>query len=169
VRIVHTRLIVARQFGRHQTMMTNQGSPLKVLLAIDGSGHSLDATRYLIELLGRVGRESAEVLVLNVQEPIRFVELAMGPTARALEDAREKAGLAAIQPACTLLDAAGLRYRAEVGVGEIATTIDAYARQNGCGLIALGPRGMGSIRDLVLGSVAIKLIHLASIPLLLAK
>jgi hypothetical protein len=55
--------------------MTNQIALLKVLLAVDGSEHSLDAMRCLVRLLGRLVQKSAEVLVLNVQEPLQFAEL----------------------------------------------------------------------------------------------
>ena len=141
---------------------------MKILLAVDGSQHALEATQCLISLLARE-RDPAEVIVLNVQEPVQFIELAVGPTRRAIEEARTKAGRVALELACALLDKAGFAYRAEVEVGEIAATIDKYARDNGCGLIVIGPRGLGPFGDLMLGSVATKLIHMSRIPLLLGR
>jgi nucleotide-binding universal stress UspA family protein len=44
-----------------------------------------------------------------------------------------------------------------------------YARDEGCALIVMGTRGLGSIANMLLGSVATKVIHLAEVPVLLIK
>jgi nucleotide-binding universal stress UspA family protein len=44
-----------------------------------------------------------------------------------------------------------------------------YAREQRCSLIAMGTRGMGSVANLLLGSVATKVIGLSGIPVLLVK
>ncbi len=141
----------------------------KVLLAVDGSQLSLAATRCVAALFANDGG-STEIVVANVQHGTRFVELAMGPTERAMEDKRVHIGRAAAHEACELLDRAGLRYELDVRTAEdVASAIDGCARDHGCSLIVIGPRGLGRFGDFVLGSVATKLIHHSKIPVLLGR
>ena len=149
--------------------MTDSGSPKKVLLAVDGSELSLAATRCLVSLFASE-RATTDVIVINVQQAPQFVELAMGPTERAMEESRTTTGRRTAQAACALLEQAGLRHRLEVRVGDdVASTIDACAREYGCDAIVIGPRGLGRFGDFVLGSVATKLIHHSKVPLLLGR
>lgn len=68
-----------------------------------------------------------------------------------------------------LLDAAGVKYQHRIGVGDAAETIAAYAKEKGCDQIVMGTRGMGSVSNLLLGSVATQVIHLSPVPVLLVK
>jgi nucleotide-binding universal stress UspA family protein len=56
-----------------------------------------------------------------------------------------------------------------VGVGEFAATILDYARDKKCDLVVMGTHGHGSLGDALLGSVASRVLHEASIPVLLVK
>lgn len=149
--------------------MTDRVSVKKLLLAVDGSELSVAATRCLVSLFAGECA-TTDVIVLNVQQAPQFVEIAMGPTERAMEESRTTTGRSAARAACALLEQAGLRHRLEVRVGEdIASTIDACAREYGCDVIVIGPRGLGRFGEFVLGSVATKLIHHSKIPLLLGR
>jgi nucleotide-binding universal stress UspA family protein len=44
-----------------------------------------------------------------------------------------------------------------------------FATEKQCDQIVIGPRGLGSVQGVLLGSVASKLIHLSPIPVLLIK
>jgi nucleotide-binding universal stress UspA family protein len=44
-----------------------------------------------------------------------------------------------------------------------------YAEDKQCEQIVMGTRGLGTVSNLVLGSVATKAIHLAKVPVLLVK
>jgi nucleotide-binding universal stress UspA family protein len=152
-----------------EVKMTAAPSPRKLLLAADGSELALAATRCLVSLFG-ADAAATEVVVANVQHGTRFVELAMGPTERAMEEARTHQGRAAAHAACELLERAGFRYRLDVRTGEdVASEIDMCAREHGCSLIVIGPRGLGRFGEFVLGSVATKLIHHSKIPVLLGR
>ena len=67
------------------------------------------------------------------------------------------------------LDAAGIRYNAQVLVGPVAETIVKHARARRCDLIYIGTRGMSEIGKALLGSTATKVLHIADTPVLLVK
>jgi nucleotide-binding universal stress UspA family protein len=75
----------------------------------------------------------------------------------------------ALGPARQEIGKAGVAFHVEIRVGDAAETIVRYAREQHCSLIAMGTRGMGSVGNLLLGSVATKVIGLSEIPVLLVK
>ena len=77
--------------------------------------------------------------------------------------------MAALKNAMQKLDAAKLKYHYHIGVGDEADVICQYAKEKGCDQIFMGTRGLGSVSNLVLGSVATKVIHLSPVPVLLVR
>jgi nucleotide-binding universal stress UspA family protein len=140
---------------------------LRLLVPVDGSANSDRAVKHVIELAK--GLPSVEVLVLNVQPAVTYVELILGPTQRVIEQWSQRAGHDAARSAGVLLDAAGLAYTLHVEQGEPGETIARCAQQWNCDLVVMGTRGMGLIRTLVLGSVATKVIHAAAMPVTLVR
>jgi nucleotide-binding universal stress UspA family protein len=65
--------------------------------------------------------------------------------------------------------ASGVPYTSEILVGETASLIVSSAEQHGCDGIVMGTRGMGAIGNLVMGSVATKVVHLSRLPVTLVK
>jgi nucleotide-binding universal stress UspA family protein len=141
----------------------------KFLVAVDGSAPSNRAVDQLIAHLGML-KETAEIHLLNVQHPIPYgsrVSSVVGHD-RIAQFHREE-GMAALKTAMQKLDAAKVRYHHHIGVGAEAEVICQYAKEKGCDQIFMGTRGLGSISNLVLGSVASKVIHLSPVPVLLVK
>jgi nucleotide-binding universal stress UspA family protein len=68
-----------------------------------------------------------------------------------------------------VLDEAGVAYEEAVVVGPVAPTIAKYAEDQGCDLIIMGTRGLGSVTGMVLGSIATKVLSLVNIPVTLVK
>jgi len=67
------------------------------------------------------------------------------------------------------LDGAGIRYNASILVGEIAETIVAHATKTRCDLIFIGTHGRTAAANMVIGSVATKVLHISAIPVLLVR
>jgi nucleotide-binding universal stress UspA family protein len=80
-------------------------------------------------------------------------------------DAMERATRSAV----ALLHAARLPHRAYARIGAPADAILKFAKQRRCDQIVMGTRGLGAVAGLVLGSVAMKVIQLADIPVTLVK
>jgi nucleotide-binding universal stress UspA family protein len=142
---------------------------MKILLAVDGSKHSLKAVKCLIEHADWY-REKPRVELVNVHLPVPKLR-GMGVVVGASQVRRyyDREGRAALSKARKLLDAAGIKYSAHILVGSVAESIVKEARLARCDLIMIGTRGMSATASLLLGSSATKVVHLSSIPVLLVK
>ncbi|NJR44004.1 universal stress protein [bacterium] len=59
---------------------------------------------------------------------------------------------------------------AEILIGDVASGIARYAEDKGMATLSwMGSRGMGAIGNLVMGSVATKVVHLTKLPVTLVK
>lgn len=142
---------------------------VKMLMPVDGSESAVSAVAHMINKLEWF-KDGVEIHLLNVQNPMPYgnrVSSVLGHDK--VKQYHHDEGLAALQPARAKLDAAGIKYVFHIGVGPAAETIVQYAREKGCDQIVMGTRGMGSTANLLLGSVATKVIHLADVPVLLLK
>lgn len=137
------------------------------LIAVDGSAASLHAVDHAIkEAICRM--EKPRIHLLNVQSPLtgditRFVD------GRTVEDFHREAGEAALAQAKEKLGAAGLDHGAHILIGDAAPTIVGFAKERDCSLIVLGAQGLGGVIGLLMGSVALKVMHLSTGPVLLVR
>jgi len=141
---------------------------VKILVPIDGSQNSLRALRHVLDHRSWYS-PPLEVHLLNVQPAVVSGGVKMFIPPDQLNEFYEEQGQAALAAARALLDQSGLPAHVRVGVGDAAAMIAAYAKDEGCALIVMGTRGLGSIGNMLLGSVATKVIHLADGPVLLIK
>ncbi len=141
---------------------------VKILLPVDGSENSLRAVRHVIAMKEQY-RDPIEVHLLNVQLPVASGAVKMFISQQQLNDFYRDEGVVALKDARALLDQAGVSYQHHIGVGDLAGTIVSYAKEKQCRQIVIGTRGRGSFAGALLGSVAVKVIHLADMPVLLIK
>lgn len=139
----------------------------RILVPVDGSEQAKRALRYAIEFAKRCG--TMEIELLNVQPPV----LSFWPEKLITEDMLQAhyaaEGAKTIQVVERLLREEGMSYRSEVRVGQAAETITRYAQEKNVDDIVMGTRGMGTMKGMVLGSVATGVVHLASVPVTLIK
>jgi len=144
---------------------------MKVLVPVDGSESSNRAVDHLIKKLGWFkSKDGVEIHLLNVQHEVpygRRVSSVIGHDK--LAEYHKEEGMAALKSEMQKLDAAQARYQYHIAVGDAADVICRYAKEKGMDQIIMGTRGMGSVSNLVLGSVATKVIHLSTVPVLLVK
>lgn len=141
---------------------------LKLLVATDGSDNANRVIDHVIKQAGRY-REPVEVHLLNVQPALAGVNVKLFISREDLNAHYHDEGIAALKSAREKLDAAGIMYAFHISVGHPAEVIVQYAEDKQCEQIVMGSRGMGTVSNLVLGSVATKTIHLAKVPVLLVK
>jgi nucleotide-binding universal stress UspA family protein len=137
-------------------------------LPVDGSENALRAVRHIIEKEDWYDGP-IELHLLNVQMPIASGLVRTFISKSQLDDYYRDEGLAALADARAELDAGQVSHHDHVGVGELAATILDYARDKKCDLIVMGTRGHGTFGEVLLGSVASRVLHEASIPVLLVK
>lgn len=140
------------------------------LIAFDGSENAM---RAIDEVLNTMDTSKLHVHLLYACEPVQINEVAFNKEPLldmlSIKKAREEAGLALLTPAKTRFASAGIAFDAHALSGNPAEVITDFSREYHCDLIVIGTRGMGAIKNLLLGSVASKVIHLTEKPLLLVK
>jgi nucleotide-binding universal stress UspA family protein len=128
------------------------------LVAVDGSRHGNHAVAEAIRLASNA-RECA-VHVVNVQHWL---------SKEAAESSLMNLGLAATDAAWSLLQAAGVPWRLHIVMGEAADSIVALAERLGCHGIVVGTRGLGVAENLLIGSVAQRVIYSSHLPVLVVR
>jgi nucleotide-binding universal stress UspA family protein len=134
----------------------------RILLAVDGSEHSLKAVPVAGELSRRY---DGEVIVLHVREH----EVTWGADID-VETADEARQL--VDGVVRELKDAGTNVRGEVvrvPLGQTPRAILDIARDGDVGLIVMGTRGLSDWGRLLMGSVAHKVVHLAEVPVLVVR
>jgi len=142
---------------------------MKILLAVDGSKYSLDAVNCVIEHADWY-REKPVVELVTVHLPLpKLPRMGMVVGKNQIQRYYEEEGEAALAAAKKKLDAAGISYKASVLVGQVAETIVQHASKSGCDLIFIGTHGRTEAGNMLLGSTATKVLHIAKIPVLLIR
>ncbi len=140
---------------------------MKVLLAVDGSASSARATEKLAQTL-RWYREQPEIELLAVHLPVpRLPNMSLVISEHMLEQYYAEECEAMLAPCRQILDAAGVSYVAHTRVGLIAESIVDQAKRSGSDMIYMGTRGMSALPNMLLGSVATRVLHLAQVPVVL--
>lgn len=140
---------------------------LRILVAVDGSALALDAVRHALMLLRRGGLQATLVLG-HVQQEASLLELAThgGDTMAA---ASVEAAQDLLASAVALVDAAGVVYETEIGLGAVAATLVDMVERCGCDALIVGARGLGGLRGAWLGSVSQDLVHHCPVPVTVVK
>jgi len=140
---------------------------MKLLVAVDGSVHALEAARHALRL--REAGLNCALVLATVQEPTYLYERVLAPTADVLERVTGAIGHRALESAEALWHRAGVPFEIEIGSGEVAPTLLALARDLGCDGIVLGARGLGAMRAALLGSVSQAVLHAATLPVTVVR
>ncbi len=140
---------------------------LKILIAVDGSERSLDGVHHALALV-RQGLQ-ASVVLAHVQEPATLYELVTTRDPDLIAAASLEAGQHLMAPARALLDAAGVAYETDIGVGDVAHTLVDMIERSGCDMVVIGARGQGAITSALLGSVSQEVANASPVPVTIVK
>lgn len=141
---------------------------LKLLIAVDGSEHSLHA----IEAAARLARElpGVDVVLLNVRDPSNYPGDLPPLGGEALERVAQSRQETLLAAALTQARACGLAQVVTASaVGNTPQEIVRVAAEREVDQIVMGTRGLNALAGLLLGSVAQRVIHLSAVPVLLVK
>lgn len=141
---------------------------LKILIAVDGSDHANRA----IEAVGKMARSSLELeatLLCVSPEPLFYGDYTAG-TIQKIEEDQKRQQTAVLAKAANFAKTQGLKLTEPArAYGVIANEIVRVAADRQVEQIAMGTRGMGAVSNMVLGSVAQRVLHLSHVPVLLVK
>jgi len=129
------------------------------------SDNSLRVVRHVIDKAA-LYKDPVEIHLLNVQRP--FPGTIRGVKEQAEQYHRDE-GDKALAGVRKLLDDAGLKYTCHISVGDAAEVIASYCHDRKLDQIIMGTRGAGAVANMLMGSVASKVLHLVDVPVLLVK
>ena len=139
---------------------------MKILLAVDGSPVSLRAAEEVVRLARALKSEpDVHVVYVHLPIPLDFATRHVGR--EAVEAYYRDEGEAVLQAPLAALTASDLMPQRHLHVGQPADVILQLAGELGCDLICLGRHGRGAMADLLLGSVANRVVQRAPMPVLL--
>lgn len=142
-------------------------TPGRILVPVDGSRASLRAATHAVGLIRAGLAHSA--LLLNVQPPVMSGEVSSLVTADEVQRMRQSAGEQTLAAARQVFADAGIPFEPRISCGDPGETIAEAASERGCTQVVMGTRGQGKLVNLVLGSVANRVLHLVTVPLTLVK
>ena len=140
----------------------------KVLVPFDGSGNAKRALQYLVEF-SRVYPD-LEVHVLNVQTgPVTYGDYITGEMVEQMTTAALQKSAHVNNEAAAILQAANVHHQVHASTGEVVREVASAVKELGCDTVVMGTRGMSNLSNLLLGSVASRVVHEVSVPVLLVK
>jgi len=137
-----------------------------ILLAVDAASH--DPGRHVVaaaEMTRELARDSGDhVIVLHVHE------FSVGRYGRIRVDCGDGEGEGVVEEVVSDLRAAGVSAEGEIGeanMGHVASVILAEAQRHDARLVVLGSSSRTDLPRMPLGSVAARLLHMATRPVLI--
>jgi nucleotide-binding universal stress UspA family protein len=151
----------AEDFDRHRPLR-------RVLVPTDFSEEALRSARTALELLGARGKGEL-VLVHAYHIPVEYSAYGTLPVNWKFLEEAPVAAQSELDKWSKELSASGWKVTTEVGEGLPATVIERLAKKHDVDLIAMGTHGRSALRELVLGSVAKRVLQRAPCPVLTVR
>ena len=142
---------------------------MKFLVPIDGSKPSLHAVKYAALLLRQIRSPSCAITLVSVHDDLALRHAKSYVGNSAVADYLRQQSEREIQPARKLLDALGVKHDIVIRTGPVAREIIDCANAGKFDLIVLGSKGRSAIADLLIGSVAQRVLATAKQPVVLVK
>ena len=141
---------------------------MKILVASDGSKNALRAVRFAAKL-DKSLTERGTITLISVHDDtaLRYAQRFVGKPA--VDDYLRELSDKDLAAARTILDKAGTRHDMIIRVGHVANEIAAAGKEGHFDLIVLGSKGRSALKDLVIGSVAMRVSSVATTPVVLVK
>ncbi len=141
---------------------------MKILLPIDGSKTSLNAAKHVAQLVGNM-RSKCPVTLINVHDDFGLNHVKQFVSKSVVDDYLREISEKELKPAQKILDAAGIKHNMIIKRGHVSKEILSTATKEKFDMIVMGAKGRGGVLDLLIGSVAQRVVSSAKQPVLLVK
>jgi nucleotide-binding universal stress UspA family protein len=152
----------------------------KILVAIDGSEHSIKAADLALEMAEKesisaqkIGSELTALTVLDVSKPRRFLSSFIAAPTYGLRELEEERNAAKhwIDAVRKKAEERNIPFRSEIieGLVSAEATIVDYAESHQIDLIVVGTRGRTGFSKVLLGSVASRVVEYAHCSVIVVK
>lgn len=141
---------------------------MKILVAVDGSAHSLVAIEALLERFDWF-RGPVELTLCYAHPSLPYKQAAAWAGKEAIHRYYDEESDVALAAARALLGDRGVAHAVEKRVGEAAHEIVTLAADGAFDLIVMGTHGHTALAGLVMGSVATKVLASTKVPVLFLR
>ncbi|MDD2126969.1 universal stress protein [Pseudomonas monteilii] len=139
-----------------------------VLLPFDGSVPARHAVQYLLNIIEDY--PNLQIHMINVQaEPKLYGNYVSASLMEQLRAGALERSLEVLAEGTSSLEATGVRCEPHAAVGDVAEEIVRAVKEYACDTVIMGTRGMSNLGNLLMGSVATRVLHEVSVPVLLVK
>ena len=136
----------------------------KILIAADGSAHSLRAADHAMKLAAYNPETLVEIVYVLDSDHVK-TDVLLSWSMIDHTDVRKERVRAVEEKATT----ANVNFQTTILQGEPGPALVKYANENKVDLIVLGSRGLNALQELVLGSVSHKVAKRADCPVMIVK
>jgi len=137
----------------------------EILLAVDGSEHSLRAARVASGLANAMKSQTLRIVVAYDPIPVHLGD----PYMQEAINARLTEAESIVQKALEAVGTTSAEIRTETLEGDPAEAILEVARTHDSDVIVMGSRGLGKLAGLLLGSTGQKVVSYAACPVLIVR
>ena len=138
-----------------------------VLVPVDGSPSATRAVTWIADVLR--SQPGAHVHLLHVHADVDAWEVRSHLGADDIARWHASASQAILEPAAAIVRDAGIEVTTHAAMGDIASEVAAHVTRLACDSLVMGTRGLGPVQSLLLGSTAMKVIHVVDVPITLIK
>lgn len=140
---------------------------MKILVPVDGSKASLNAVKYAAKLSGNMrSADSVTLITVHDDQGLRHAKQFVGKAEIAdyLREVSEKE----LKSSLAVLKKAGVKYTTIIQTGHVAAAIASTANKS-YDMVIMGTKGRSALADLLIGSVAQRVIASCKKPVVLVK
>ncbi|MGP4042014.1 universal stress protein [Gracilibacillus sp. D59] len=135
----------------------------KILLAADGSDHSIRAASHAVKI-AKIDQGKIDI-VYAVDGKTSKEDVLHGLDKYDVKKERQEK----IKPVMEVIEEAGLECETHVVHGEPGPAIVDFANKNGYDFVVVGSRGLNQVQTMILGSVSHKIAKRVHCPVLIVK
>jgi nucleotide-binding universal stress UspA family protein len=145
----------------------------KILVATDGSKHSVSAAKTALEMAKLYGSTITALYVVDVSREYAplgdLISRVADDLIANIRSSLQEQGKSATKQVVDLAESAGIKATGKITEGYPAEDIIRIAEEEGIGLIVMGGMGATGLDRFLLGSVADKVVRTSKVPVLVVK
>ncbi|HYD60104.1 MAG TPA: universal stress protein [Noviherbaspirillum sp.] len=141
---------------------------MKILIAVDGSAYSTKAVKHVIKHFNWFS-SIPELHLLHVKLPLPSGGARSFLGSDMVNRYYEEESLAALAASEKILKKKEIPFRSSWKVGDIPKEIQSYVKKNKIDLIVMGSHGHGAFTNLVMGSIATKVLASTDVPVMIVR
>ncbi len=140
---------------------------MKILVPVDGSKSALNAVKYAAKLSANM-RSADTVTLITVHDDQGFRHAKQFVGKEKVDDYLRELSDKELKNALAVLKKAGVKYTTIIQTGHVAAVIS-NAANKGYDMVIMGTKGRSALADLLIGSVAQRVVASCKKPVVLVK